>query len=242
MKKNRLRWSIVIVVILAITGLFLVGLNRMKFETDILTSLPQNDPVLSDARFFFTHHLVNDRIVVDVGNPDGNIDKLVEAANLVETAMRKSGLFKEVGFNNISHLIPELIKHVVDHLPILFNERELEEFVKPLLAPAKISQFLKDAIASQYNLEGIGQTSLIASDPLALRNLVLSRLTFLLPIKGAQTYYKGHPVSADGKHILIVAEPMGSGMDQKFARKATALMGELSQKMRDVSGGRTALP
>jgi uncharacterized protein len=239
-----LRWSLVIVVILAVIGLFTTGIYRLQFDTDILASLPQTDPVLADARYVIMHHPIHDRVVVDVGNPGGDIDVLVEGANLVEAKMRASGLFKEVGFSHISQLMPELIRYIVDHLPILFDKRELEENVKPILSPEKVRQTMGDYFSSLHLLEGIGQTGLISDDPLALRNLVLSRLSFLSPVKGARIY-KGHLVSSDGNHILITADPLSSGMDTRFSRHVTALLDNINEELHGKYGrqnGFTLMP
>jgi len=225
-----LRWSLVIVVILSIVALFLAGIHRLHFDTDILASLPQNDPVLADARYVIMHHPIHDRVVVDVEHSGGDLDALLEGATLVEERMRASGLFKEVGFQHIGQLIPELMRHIVDHLPVLFDERELEALVRPLLAPDKVGQTLRDQVSSLYDLEGIGQTAFISQDPLALRNLVLSRLSHLSPAKGAQIH-KGHLVSSDGRHILIMAELSSSGMDTQFARHATALLETIAKEL-----------
>ena len=231
-----LRWSLVIVVILSIIALFLAGIHRLHFDTDILASLPQNDPVLADARYVIMHHPIHDRVVVDVEHSGGDLDVLLEGATLVEERMRASGLFKEVGFQHIGQLIPELMRHIVDHLPVLFDERELEARVRPLLAPYKIGQTLRDQVSSLHHLEGIGQTAFISQDPLALRNLVLSRLSHLSPAKGAHIH-KGHLISSDGRHILIMAEPSSSGMDTQFARRATALLETIAEELHGKYGG-----
>jgi predicted exporter len=229
-QKYLFRWFLAAAIILAVVGLFAAGISRLQFDTDILASLPQNDPILADARYVITHHPVHDRVVIDVGHPGGAIDVLGEGADLVETRMSASGLFKEVGFRHIGQLIPELMRYTVDHLPVLFNEKELEENIKPLLAPEKIRQTLKDHVSSLHHLEGIGQTGFISDDPLALKNLVLSRLSSLSPTEGAR-FHKGQLVSSDGRHILIVAEPLSSGMDTQFAGRITALMGDISEEL-----------
>ncbi|MGO9137106.1 MAG: MMPL family transporter [Syntrophales bacterium] len=242
--RHLLRWSLVIVVILAVIGLFTTGIYRLQIDTDILPSLPQGDPVLADARYVIMHHPIHDRVVVDVGNPGGDIDVLIEGANLVEAKMRASGLFKEVGFSHISQLMPELIRYIIDHLPILFDKKELEENVKPMLSPEKVRQTMGDYLYSLHLLEGIGEMRLISDDPLALRNLVLSRLSFLSPVKGAKIY-KGQLVSSDGKHILIMADPLISGMDTRFSRHVTALLDNISEELHGKYGrqnGFTLMP
>ena len=230
MRRYILRWSLVIIVVLAVIGLFALGVHRLHFDTDVLTSLPQDDPVLADARYIIMHHPIHDRVVIDIEHTGGDMDALVEGANLVETKMRQSGLFKEVGMRHIGQLLPELIRHIIDHLPVLFSREELEEDVRPLLTPENIRQSLQKNLSSLYHLEGIGQTALISADPLALRDLVLSRLSSLAPSQGARIH-KGHLVSSDGRHILIIAEPSSSGMDTQFSRRVTALIDEIVDEL-----------
>ncbi|MBI4633681.1 MAG: MMPL family transporter [Deltaproteobacteria bacterium] len=238
MHKYLLRYSLVAIVILAVIGLFLSGIYRLQFESDILASLPRTDPVLADARYVIMHHPIHDRVVLDLGQTGGDLDALVEGAVQVETRMRNSGLFKEVGFQQIGQRIPELMRSVVDNLPVLFSGDELERNIKPLLAPEKVRQTLNDLLSSLHDLAGIGQAGFISDDPLALRNLVMSRLSHLSPARGARIY-KGRIVSSDGKHILIIAEPLTSGMDTRFARRVTALMEGISAELRGKQGGQS---
>jgi predicted exporter/precorrin-6B methylase 2 len=239
MRRYVLRWSLVIIVVLAVIGLFALGVHRLHFETDILTSLPQSDPVLADARYIIMHHPIHDRVVIDIEHTGGDMDTLVEGANLVETRMRQSGLFKEVGIRHIGQLLPELIRHIIDHLPLLFSQEELEEDVRPLLEPENIRLSLQKNLSSLHHLEGIGQAALISADPLALRNLVLSRLSSLAPAKGARIH-KGHLVSSDGKHILIIAEPFSSGMDTQFSRRVTNLIDTIADELHGKYGSGNA--
>ncbi len=239
MQRYLVRWSLVIIAILSVIGLFAAGVHRLHFDTDILTSLPQNDPVLADARYIIMHHPIHDRVVIDIEHIGGDMDALVEGANLVETKMRQSGLFKEVGIRHIGQLLPELIRHIADNLPVLFSREELEKDIKPLLEPENIRQSLQQNLSSLYHLEGIGQTALISADPLGLRNLVLSRLSSLAPAKGARIH-KGNLVSSDGRHVLIIAEPSSSGMDTQFSRSVTALIDTIANELQRKYGSETA--
>lgn len=229
-RKYFLRRSLAALVILAVAGLFVVGLQRLQFDSNILASLPQRDPVLADAHYLFTHHPIYDRVVVDVAGGGGNTNVMEEGADLVETRMRESGLFKDVGFRQIGRLVPELMRHVVDHLPILFGAGELEREILPLLAPEIIHRTLDEQFSSLRDLGGIGQSSFLAVDPLALRNRVLARLSSLAPAKNARIQ-NGKLLSADGKHILIVAEPTASGMDTRQAARIAALLESISREL-----------
>jgi len=237
MHKYLRRWALALVLVLAVTGLFMAGLQRLKLDSDILSSLPQNDPILADAGYVLTNHPIYDRVAVDVSIQDGPAALLEEGAALVESRMRASGLFKEVGFQSAGRLMPSLIRHVTDSLPVLFSRTDLEEGVKPLLEPDKIKKTLEEHAASLQDLGGIGQAAWIAGDPLNLRYLVLSRMASLAPSKGGRIE-NGRLVSGDGRHILVVAEPASSGMDTRYARKISSLMDDIAAGLKEKYSGR----
>jgi predicted exporter len=239
-QRYRLRWSFILMVVLTVTGLFIAGLHRLTFDTDLVASLPQNDPVLADARRIITNHPIQDRVVIDVSLPRLDQEGLVRAAMLIEKRLRESGLFARVGLEQEQRLIPELFFSVTGHLPVLLSAKELEEEVKPLLEPAQVQAALSEHFAQLGHLESIGQATMIAQDPLNLRNLILSRLSYLAPTRNAQIY-KERLLSADGKHLLIIAEPLTSGMDTTFSRKVTALIDRISGELNQNREGQGAI-
>jgi len=230
LQRYKLRWSFIIFVLLVVTGAFVIGLQRLIFDLDLVASLPQNDSVLADARRIITNHPIQDKVVIDVGCSEANSDGLVSAAVVIQKRLRESGLFARVGLDQEQQLIPELIFSITSRLPVLFSERELEEKVKPLLDPASIRAALSDHLAQLGHLESIGQPTLIAQDPLNLRSLILPRLSHLAPTKNAQIY-KGYLLSADNKHLLVVAEPLISGIDTSFSRKVTVLIDGINREL-----------
>ena len=241
-QRYRLRWSFILLVVVAVTGLFLSGLHRLAFDTDLVSSLPQDDPVLADARRILASHPIQDRVVIDVGLPQPDPEGLVRAAAVIEQRLRESGLFTRVGLEQEQRLVPELFLSVTGHLPVLLSAAELEENVRPLLDPSQVREALAEHVAQLGNLEGIGQAAMIARDPLNLRNLILSRLSHLAPARNVQVY-RGRLMSADGRHLLIVAEPVASGADTSFARKISALIGGIGAELnREGLGDLTLTP
>ena len=230
LQRYKLRWLFIIFVLLVVTGGFVTGLQRLVFDVDLVASLPQDDSILADARRIITNHPIQDRVVIDVGRSEANGDGLVSAAMVIEKRLRESGLFARVGLDQEQQLIPELIFSITGRLPVLFSAKELEEKVKPLLDPAKICAALSDHLAQLGHLESIGHTALIAQDPLNLRNLIFPRLSHLAPTQNAQIY-KGYLLSADHKHLLIVAEPLISGIDTTFSRKVTVLIDGINREL-----------
>ena len=239
-RQYKLRWSFILLVLLAVTGLFLIGLNRLTFDTDLAASLPQDDPVLADARRIITNHPIQDRVVIDVGLPRADQEGLVRAAVLIEQRLRESGLFKRIGLSQEQQLFPELIFFIAARLPVLFNAGELEEKVRPLLAPEKIRETMSAHLAQLGQLDSIGQAALISQDPLNLRQLILSRMAHLAPVRNAQ-FYKGQLISADRKHLLIIAEPRMSATDTAFSRQATALIDRIDGELKQNRGPQEAV-
>ena len=80
LRRYKLRWSFIIFVLLAVTGVFVIGLQRLTFDVDLIASLPQDDPILADARRIIANHPIQDRVVIDVGCSEANGDGLVSAA------------------------------------------------------------------------------------------------------------------------------------------------------------------
>jgi len=221
--------AIVILFILAL-ALFAVGLYRLTFDADIVGSLPVDDPVISDARTIIGRHPLQDQMVIDVQHQGVNPDILVQGAEFVEKRLKDSGLFQQVGMGDIQHLGPGLIQGVAQNLPVLFSARELNRHVEPLLEPRRLRSKLADNFAHLLNLDSIGQAELISKDPLGLRNLILAKLAHLAPAHNARIV-NGHLVSADNRHLLIVAKPAASGTDTTLARQVTGLMQTLAEDL-----------
>ena len=65
-KQYALRWALAGLILLSVAGLFIAGVYRLQFSTDILATLPQNDPVLADARYVLMHNPAMEKIVIDI--------------------------------------------------------------------------------------------------------------------------------------------------------------------------------
>jgi predicted exporter len=228
--RYRFPWFLILAVVIGVTALFLIGRYRITIDTDILASLPQGDPVIADARDVIAHHPIQERIVIDLGQRGDNPERLVAEAVLLGKKLQDSGLFKTVGLNREQQLFPELIAHVTENFSILFNENDLQEKVAPLLTPEKIREALTNARAALTGLEGIGQADIIARDPLGFRGSILERMAPLAP-SGNVVFFQGQLLSADRKHLLIIADPVTSGYDTAFSRKVTALIAEADSQL-----------
>ena len=227
-----LRWSLALLIILAVAGLFIAGVSRLRFSTDMLATLPQNDPVLADSRYVLRHNPALEKIAIDIRLEREDTALLTDSAAFVEARLRESGLFRQVGLEHLTRLMPGFVHYAAANLPVLFSRQELDETVAPLLAPEKVREALAARLADLSALGGIGQAGLLAGDPLNLRSIVLGRMARLMPVKNAELA-NGRLISRDRLHALIIAEPAGTGTDTAFARRLAAV---LQQTAVDVAG------
>ncbi len=213
---------IVVLTTVIVILLLAVGLYRLQIDMDIIGTLPQNDPVIADARYVILNHPIQDQLVIDLGIDKHDPAMLVQAGELIERQLTASGLFEQVGMDETRHQVPKLMMHIIDHLPVMFSQKELERNISPLLEPTRIRSKLQDNLRQLAAMDGIGQARFIAQDPLGIKDSVMARLIHLAP-SGNARIYKNHLLSADSRHLLITARPLGSGTDSRFAREATRL-------------------
>ena len=230
LKSYQINWPLIFITAFVAALLFAVALHRIKIDFDVINSLPGSDPVISDAKYVIKNHPVQDQVVIDIGSQSKNPDLLVERGNFVIDRLEKSELFTNIGFKEAQHLIPELVSHVTDQLPGLFSTQQLHNEVAPLINRNSIRSKLLEAVESLATLEGIGQEKLISSDPLGLRYLILKKMSHLAPMNGARIY-RGHLISADNAHLLIVASLRDSGTDTNFSRAITQEIEDISREI-----------
>lgn len=229
--KYSIKWSIVIVAALVVGLLFFWETSHLKIETDILESMPQNDPVLASARQVISHLPIQDKIFIDLEQTGTDRAQLVRAASLVAVKLNKSGLFTKIGISDEAENFPELIAHVSGNLPSLLSAADLEQKIVPLLKPEKIREAMAQNRQSLGDLEGIGRAEMMARDPLGFSGVILGQMATLLPAGNAQ-FYSGQLISADGRHALIIARISGSGTDTAKAAQIEKLLEDCRQDLK----------
>ncbi len=219
-----------------VTGvLFGWGLGRLEIDTDIIGALPKTDPVIADAAYLLLHHPMQNQVAIDVAIDPPDLDALITCGRRLEAGLRESGLFRSVGTEDTAALMPELLNHIAGHLPVLFSAEQLEADTRPLLDPAAVHGRIERIREGLLGLEGIGGSARIAQDPLDLSGQVLGRLSHLIPSGGARIH-QGQLISADGRHLLVVASPAESGtatdVAERIRTRIDALAAELSAAQR----------
>jgi uncharacterized protein len=229
-KISLLRWPVIILILGLISFLFIYQTRTFKVDTDLIEYLPQNDAVLTDARYVIQHLPFQDKVVIDISHQKTDKDILVQGAEQIEAALKKSGLFKKVGIDEFQKLFPALMMHVVRNLPVMFTAKELEDKIKPLITRQSIQKVLNENLAQLQNLDGVGTANFMVYDPLDFKQHVISRFADLAPSRNA-SIYKGKLISADSRHLLIIAEIAGSGTDINISEKINNLLNNISAEI-----------
>ncbi|MFQ5486494.1 MAG: MMPL family transporter, partial [Desulfobacterales bacterium] len=212
-------------------ALFAAGLYRTKIDTDIVSSLPHNNPVISDGLYIIKNHPIQNNLLIDISHQKNDLDILVECGLFVEKKLKRSGLFKSVGMKDAQSLIPDLLFYIVNNLPVMFSENELKNKIEPLLDKKKIQKKLADFRSRLFNIESIGRAELIIKDPLGLKDLVMAKLAYLSPSQNVRIY-KRQLISSDGKHLLLMADPITSSTETSFSRRAAELIHTVSLEVK----------
>ena len=222
--------------VLAVTAALLAAaFYRIQIDADVTKYLPRHDPVIADAEHVLKNHSVQDRLVIDIGIEKENPTVLLACGRFVAKKLRESGLFKQVGLKHYEKIIPDLLSHILNNLPILFDDTQLQEEVAPLLTRENVNRTIRNNYSKLLDLEGIGRATSISEDPLEISNKVLARLSSLSPSKNVR-FSGGELISSDGKHLLLMATPSGSGMDTQLARQLSALFQTIGRELSDQYG------
>ena len=226
----RLNLGVLIAVIAGAAILFAVGWQRTAIDTDIVSSLPHDDPVLDSALHIFRNHPMQDQVTIDVGIDRDDPDLLVGCGQELAARLETSGLFASVGMADVQAQLPQLVERIVDRLPALLTAEMLASEVAPLLSTERVDAAIGGWRQRLLQMDAIGQTAYIARDPLSLKDRLLARLVFLAPTQTARVY-KGQLLSADGRHLLITATPIASATDTAFARRLADALEQIDAEL-----------
>ncbi len=235
LKSLPLNWRFLVLTLLVTVGLFAWGLHRLEIDTDIIGALPKTDPIIADATYLLLHHPMQNQVVVDVSLKHADLDALIACGKLVETRLKESGLFKSVGMEDAQALMPDMLAYVSANLPVLFSAEELRDQVQPLLEPGAVQGRLEQIHTGLLGLESIGQQAMIAADPLNLSSLILRRMSHLIPTTGARVS-RGQLLSADSRHLLVIASPIASSTATEFAGLIMERMNRIADEVNHTYG------
>lgn len=217
--------------------LFLVAFNRITIVTDMVSAVPTTDPPFADGHPLFKNKAINDQIAIEISSIQRDAARLITTAEWIEKRLQQSDLFAQVENRSVQQGLADLADQAIHHLPELFTAGELHHKVAPLLTDEAIRRAL-----TKHSVDGIGQASSMAADPLGLHHIVLARMAVMNPLPGT-AIHGGRFLSPGRRHLLILATPTGSGTDPTVAHTLTRFFNDLEKDLKEnVGNGITLTP
>ena len=236
---TRIRWTVALATLVGVSLSVWFGLSRLEIDANILRALPRGEPILDEAAYVFENHPGLDRIAVDLRLEGGavNHDRLIEGGDRLEAALNASEVFRQVGTGHVAAGMTKLLTDAATHLPVYFDRDALDALIGGSLTPEALGAVVDGFIKKMSGLGGIGQAEILTADPLDLRAAVLARAAGLLPSMEARLS-RGHLLSKDGRHLLVVVEPTGSAGDTGVARRIHETIRDAVASLEETDGPR----
>jgi predicted RND superfamily exporter protein len=237
----------VIALYLALSLLLAWSSASIRLETSLAELLPRGTPSADDFQLFLRAGGSLDRLFISVGReervpktalpPEGDGTVLLAgAAEDLAARLRASGLVKEVRYGVGEEDLDRLTLFAVDHLPVLLEEGKVDA-VAARLAPSAIRAAVADLKRRAAMPGFVGPIKDIAArDPLGLLPLLglRDRLGATVVRPDPET---GLFLSTDGRHLLIIADPVRPPTEIDFSRRLLAEVDSDEEKVRARSGG-----
>jgi predicted exporter len=198
------------ILILSMAGLYIF---TIPLSHDIRSMLPDKKGSFQEDFELFGYAPFVRNIFISLEASDGRnqastpqdspADRLIQSADKI-TELLKPPYFVEAisGITQAQKL--KLFNWVYDNLPCLFTEAGIER-LQDQIKPAAIRRQLQENIKTLHSPESVVLKKLILQDPLAFRELLLDKLKHLSLVSNISAD-NDYFISADNKHLMIVAE------------------------------------
>jgi predicted exporter len=182
-----------------------IGFFFNEFDGSVNLMLPDEINVKRNIDFFRDSSL-SGKIVVSLGLNSNEKDKkdLFRAAEQLAASLGPP-LFKEIttGISGMDIMDESFFS---EYMPQIITEEELA-FIDSRINPEGVSMRLRGIYRQLLKPEGIFMTSMIYSDPLGLRLLLLDKLKTLSNFMGYDVSMEdGHFISRDGRHTMVIIQ------------------------------------
>lgn len=199
----------------------------IHLETSLAELLPRGTPSADDFRDYLRSGGTLDRLLISVRREPAGEAAGDEAADLARAAedlsasLTASGLVKEIRYGAREEEVDTLTRFAIDHLPVLMEPVHAEE-IASRISPEGIREAVA-ALRRRAEMPGFGGPlkEMAARDPLNLFPLLR------LQDRPGGTTVSPDPatglfLSADGRRLMIVAEPARPPTEIDFSRRLIA--------------------
>lgn len=203
--------------LLMVVALF--GASRIRFDTEVLNLLPEDDPVVEAFREALAEFGSLDYLLVAMRIPeDVVVDPYLELAD--ELAPKLEAL-EEVEY--VDHRIGDMESLIEEFFPqaFLFLDADGRREVEERLTPEAIERRARDLQRHLTSPQSLALRELLLIDPIGLADVFIDRLVGSrggLPIDLSRGYF----LSRDRRLLLLLVKPAHPAQEIEFARELIA--------------------
>lgn len=195
--------------------------SRMDLEEDILATLPQHDQSVDEYKYTLRKFRHIDRIYIDVGVTNMESEIPGRAADELYTELTNNPAIGRTMYHIELGGQRKITDFLTGALPNLFTDADAK-----LLAPKLESEAVRKALTERRRQlagpEGMVLKDIVASDPVGLSGLVLAKVIPLQTGFGDAQVEDGRVVSSDGRHVLLIAEPIFASSNNRKSKVLVA--------------------
>ncbi|MBP9891819.1 MAG: MMPL family transporter, partial [Planctomycetes bacterium] len=230
-QKRKWLLPLALVAVLGLSGLLAL---RLTFSENIFDLLPQDDPAVIEGRLALSRFRTLERVVIDFEAKD--TEAAIAACDQVAAELAKTEGVKSVTSRVSDEALSDIATLYDGRMPLLFDAAMEEEIARET-APGKFQARLQEFVDAAEGKGGIqATTAQFRRDPYGLEGTLLRRFANLN--SGFDVHLvRGHLVSKDGKHCLLIAEAEKPASNSSESR---ALMERLEGVLAKLPEGVTA--
>jgi 1-acyl-sn-glycerol-3-phosphate acyltransferase len=218
----------VLCVTLLIAAVAIVISTRVNLEEDILATLPQHDKLVDEYRYTLRKFRQIDRVYIDVGVNENDPEKLAAASDEVFSQLSANTNYARIVYRFEITGQQKVIQFLTGALPNLFTEADAQALAQKLETNS-VREYLTTMRRKLGGMDGMILKDVVAADPVGMSALVVKKVLPLQTGFGDGQMVDGRITSGDGKHVLLMAEPIFSSSD---SRNSIVLVADLL-RMRD---------
>lgn len=202
----------------AAVGLASLLLGRgLKLEEDYTGMLPMGDPAIAGQVEALKRVRQAERLFFDIQSVAGDSELLVRAGDRLNELLAAMPELSGIRYSFDAADAGAVLNGIEEDLPWLLSAGDLRK-IEPKLAPEAIENRLAWFKRSLGQPQGLALGQAARLDPAGVGDLALQRLRALQAGMGEARMEGGHIVSADGRHLLLTAEPVCRSSDLKRSR------------------------
>lgn len=205
--------------------------SRIDLQEDILDMLPRNDRQVDEYRYALGKFRQIDRVYLDVGINRDDPETLGRAADEVFARFSTNQNFGRITYHIEASGAGRVVDFLTGALPNLFTAADAAE-LEQKLAPGAVREYLTAMRRKLAGPEGMVLKDVVAADPVGLSALVVAKVLPLQTGFSDAQIVDGRITSADGRHVLLLAEPKFASSDSKASRN---LVGDMMRVTADVA-------